>query len=138
MLIGALPQSTTQSIAKQYEIVSLIFIRSFFKEIAELHGTDKLVNFSPEVWPVFLNVCAGLLMFLLVTVFLHAARRRGDDDRPEAERDRTGQVHREEKGDCAGAHGIATGGGAAAGDRISAGHCDPRISTPFSTPMFSP
>ena len=87
MLIGALPQSTTQSIAKQYEIVSLIFIRSFFKEIAELHGTDKLISFSPEVWPIFLNVCAGLLMFLLVTVFLHAARRRGDDDRPEAERE---------------------------------------------------
>lgn len=84
MLIVALPQSTTQSIAKQYEIVSLIFIRSFFKEIAELHGTDKLVSLSPDVWPVFLNVGAGLAMFLLVTVFLHAARRR-DDDRPEAE-----------------------------------------------------
>jgi hypothetical protein len=85
MLIGALPRSTTQSIAKQYEIVSLIFIRSFFKEIAELHGLDKLVSFSPEVWPVFLNVSAGLLMFLLVTVFLHAARRRRDEDRPMSE-----------------------------------------------------
>src|SRR5580693_8785175 len=36
MLIAALPQSTTQSIAKQYEIVSLIFIRGFFKDVAEL------------------------------------------------------------------------------------------------------
>ena len=44
MLIVALPQSTTQSIAKQYEIVSLIFIRNFFKEIAELHGIDKLAQ----------------------------------------------------------------------------------------------
>ena len=76
MLIGALPQSTTQSIAKQYEIVSLIFIRSFFKEIAELRGLNELISFSPKTWPVFLNVGAGLLMFLLVTVFLHAARRR--------------------------------------------------------------
>ena len=84
MLIGALPQSTTQSIAKQYEIVSLIFMRSFFKEIAELHGLNEFVKFSPETWPVLLNVGAGLIMFLLVTVFLHAARRRGDD-RPEAE-----------------------------------------------------
>jgi hypothetical protein len=75
MLIGALPRSTTQSIAKQYEIVSLIFIRSFFKEIAALHGVEKLVSLSPEAWPVFLNVSAGLLMFLLVTVFLHAASR---------------------------------------------------------------
>jgi hypothetical protein len=85
MLIGALPQSTTQSIAKQYEIVSLIFMRSFFKEIAELHGLNEFVKFSSETWPVFLNVGAGLVMFLLVTVFLHAARRRGDEDRPEAE-----------------------------------------------------
>lgn len=85
MLIGALPQSTTQSIAKQYEIVSLIFIRSFFKEIAELRGLNELVSLSPEAWPVFLSLGAGLLMFFLVTAFLHAARRRGDDERPEAE-----------------------------------------------------
>jgi len=85
LLIAALPRSTTQSIAKQYEIVSLIFMRTFFKDIAELHGVNELVSLSPEAWPVFLNVGAGLLMFFLVTVFLHAARRRGDDDRPEAE-----------------------------------------------------
>ena len=73
MLIAALPHSTTQSIAKQYEIVSLIFIRTFFKEIAELHGVGKLATMSPEAVPVFGNLGAGLLMFLLVTVFLHAA-----------------------------------------------------------------
>ncbi|HEX5227646.1 MAG TPA: hypothetical protein VFW44_08040 [Bryobacteraceae bacterium] len=85
MLIGALPESTTQSIARQYEIVSLIFIRTFFKEIAELHGLDELTTFSREAWPVLLNVCAGLAMFLLVTVFLHAARRRNEEHRPESE-----------------------------------------------------
>ncbi|MBZ5610505.1 MAG: hypothetical protein LAP38_19765 [Acidobacteriia bacterium] len=76
MLIAALPHSTTQSIAKQYEIVSLIFIRRFFKDIAELDDIGKLAQLSPEVLPVFLDVAAGLLMFLLVTVFLHAGRRR--------------------------------------------------------------
>jgi hypothetical protein len=85
MLIAALPKSTTQSIAKQFEIVSLIFIRSFFKEIAELNGVGKLVDLSPNVWPVFLNVSAGLVMFLLVTVFLHLARRRDEHDRPKHE-----------------------------------------------------
>ncbi len=53
--------------------MSLIFIRTFFKEIAELHGIDKLASLSPETQPVFLKVGAGLLMFLLVTIFLHAA-----------------------------------------------------------------
>jgi hypothetical protein len=75
MLIAALPQSTTQSIAKQYEIVSLIFVRSFFKQIAELHGIGSLASMSPDAVPVFGNLGAGLLMFLLVTIFLHAASR---------------------------------------------------------------
>jgi hypothetical protein len=86
MLIGALPRSTTQSIAKQYEIVSLIFIRGFFKEIAELRGVDELVSLSPEAWPVIGNVSAGLLMFLLVSIFLHAASR-GKPIAPGAERE---------------------------------------------------
>jgi hypothetical protein len=76
MLIAALPQSTTQSIAKQYEIVSLIFIRRFFKDIAQLDDIGKLAQLSPEMFPVFLDVGAGLFMFLLVTIFLHAGRRR--------------------------------------------------------------
>ena len=76
MLIAALPQSTTQSIAKQYEIVSLIFIRRFFKDIAQLDDIGKLAQLSPEMAPVFLDVGAGLFMFLLVTLFLHAGRRR--------------------------------------------------------------
>ena len=76
MLIAALPQSTTHSIAKQYEIVSLIFIRRFFKDIAQLDDIGKLAQLSPEMLPVFLDVGAGLFMFLLVTVFLHAGRRR--------------------------------------------------------------
>jgi hypothetical protein len=90
MLIAALPQSTTQSIAKQYEIVSLIFIRRFFKDIAQLDDIGKLVQLSPDVLPVFLDVSAGLLMFLLVTIFLHAGRKRIALD-----------IHAEESGELA-------------------------------------
>jgi hypothetical protein len=84
MLIVALPQSTTRSIAKQYEIVSLIFIRNFFHAIAELRGIGKITSLSPDVVPVFLNLSAGLMMFLLVTIFLHAASR-GKTAAPQAE-----------------------------------------------------
>ncbi len=80
MLIAALPHSTTQSIAKQYEIVSLIFIRRFFKDIAELDDIGKLAQLTPDVLPVFFDVLAGLFMFLLVTVFLDASRRRAAPD----------------------------------------------------------
>jgi hypothetical protein len=80
MLIAALPESTTSSIAKQYEIVSLIFIRRFFKDIAQLDDIGKLAQLSPEILPVFLDVGAGLVMFLLVTIFVHAGRRRSQSD----------------------------------------------------------
>lgn len=80
MLIAALPQSTTSSIAKQFEIVSLIFIRRFFKDIAELDDIGKLAQLTPDVVPVFLDVGAGLFMFFLVTVFVHAGKRRPRPD----------------------------------------------------------
>ena len=80
MLIAALPQSTTSSIAKQFEIVSLIFIRRFFKDIAELDDIGKLAQLTPDVIPVFLDVAAGLFMFFLVTVFVHAGKRRPRPD----------------------------------------------------------
>lgn len=85
MLIAALPQSTTQSLAKQYEIVSLIFIRRFFKDIAELDDIGKLVRWSADVQTIFIDVTAGLVMFLLVTIFLHAGRKRTVPDTTSAE-----------------------------------------------------
>lgn len=74
ILILALPQSTTRSIATQFEIVSLIFIRGFFKDM----GTLDLENFhspSPGLILPFVEICAGLFMFLLVTIFQDATRR---------------------------------------------------------------
>jgi hypothetical protein len=85
MLIAALPQSTTQSIAKQFEIVSLIFIRRFFKDVAELDDIGQFSQLTHKIIPVFLDVSAGLLMFLLVTVFLHVARSRTSSQGPSSE-----------------------------------------------------
>ena len=85
MLIAALPQSTTRSIAKQFEIVSLIFIRRFFKDVAELDDIGQFSKLTHSIVPVFLDVSAGLLMFLLVTVFLHLARSRAPRKGPSEE-----------------------------------------------------
>lgn len=81
-LIGAIPASTTQSIAKQFEIVSLIFIRGFFSDIARLDPEHVRV-LTPEMMPVLVEVSSGLGMFLLVTVFQHAASRRSKEHRGE-------------------------------------------------------
>ena len=85
MLIAALPQSTTQSIAKQFEIVSLIFIRRFFKDVAELGDIGQFNQLTNKIIPVFLDVSAGLLMFLLVTIFLHVAQSRSSSKGPSGE-----------------------------------------------------
>lgn len=75
-LIAALPASTTRSIANQYEIVSLIFIRDVFKDIAK--ASDLVTNhrLTLESLPVFADMWAGFLMFFLVAVFQHVAQRR--------------------------------------------------------------
>ncbi len=78
ILIASLPQSTTQSIATQFEIVSLIFIRGFFKDIAGF-DLETLRPPARELMPAFLEVSAGLFMFLLVTVFQHAASRKAPE-----------------------------------------------------------
>jgi hypothetical protein len=72
-LIAALPQSNTRSIANQYEIISLIFIRDVFKDIAEASDMVTQHRLTAEAIPVFADMWAGFLMFLLVAVFQHVA-----------------------------------------------------------------
>jgi hypothetical protein len=75
-LIWALPESTSQSIAKQFEIVSLIVIRGAFKDIARMDQIGTLRHPAEgAAWVVF-DMCGGLVMFLLVAVFFRASRRR--------------------------------------------------------------
>jgi len=76
MLVWALPESTTDSIAKQYEIVSLIFIRGVFKDIANIEDISKIHNPTTESLPILIDMTAGLGMFLLVTIFKKVSRRR--------------------------------------------------------------
>ncbi len=75
-LIAALPASTVRSIANQFEIVSLIFIRDVFKDIAAASDMVTEHKLTWEAMPVFLDMWAGFLMFFLVAVFQHVAARR--------------------------------------------------------------
>jgi hypothetical protein len=75
-LISALPDSTTRSIANQYEIVSLIFIREVFRDIAQAGDLVNGHRVTRETLPLFMDMWAGVLMFLLVAVFRHIAQKR--------------------------------------------------------------
>ena len=68
-LIAALPASTTRSIANQFEIISLIFIRDVFKDIARADTLITGQRLTQQAMPLFLDMCAALLMFFLVAVF---------------------------------------------------------------------
>jgi hypothetical protein len=75
IMISAIPKSTTQSIATQFEIVSLIFVRSFFQDLAETDLDPGSKATLGDLSPALQDVVAGITMFLLVTVFKHVARR---------------------------------------------------------------
>ena len=59
ILIAALPASTTRSIVNQFEIVSLIFIRDVFKEIADAAELFTGHRFTREALPSF-SICGPL------------------------------------------------------------------------------
>ena len=76
ILIAALPASTTRSIANQFEIVSLIFIRDVFKDIAAASDLITQHRLTLDALPAFFDMWGGFLMFFLVGVFQHVARQR--------------------------------------------------------------
>jgi hypothetical protein len=75
-LIAALPASTTRSIANQFEIVSLIFVRDVFKDIAAANEPNWIQRYPHEALPLFFDMWAGLVMFVLATVFQQVAQRQ--------------------------------------------------------------
>ena len=77
-LISAIPESTTTSIAMQFQVVSLIFMRNFFKHIATL-DLGNLNAPARDLAPALLDVSAGLFMFVLVTVFRHAVLMQSNE-----------------------------------------------------------
>jgi hypothetical protein len=75
-LIAALPASTTRSIASQFEIVSLIFIRDVFRDIARASDLVTDHRLGGDTLPLFLDMWSGFFMYLLVAVFRHVGERR--------------------------------------------------------------
>jgi len=75
-LIAAMPASTTRSIANQFEIVSLIFIRDVFKDIANVGQTGGIRADPHAALPLLFDMGTGFLMFTLATVFQQVAQQQ--------------------------------------------------------------
>lgn len=73
LLLFYLPQSITQYIARQYEIITLIIVRRFFKDIANLELTTEWFS-RPKDLQLTYDIAATLVLFLLITLFYRLAR----------------------------------------------------------------
>ncbi len=76
MLVRALPQSITTAMGKQFEILSLITVRSVFKDIAELGDIEGWTQQTEALTILLVDMTGAVLMFVLVGCFYHLRRRR--------------------------------------------------------------
>ena len=68
LLVFYLPKSFTFYLSKQYEIITLIVFRRFFKDISLVNIKDLNVK-QFIISDFFIDLVAGLLMFLLLYIF---------------------------------------------------------------------
>lgn len=75
-MILSIPLSFTESIKKQYEIISLIIIRRVFKDISDFESFDVIFENSQDFIEIIADLGAGLILFALVAVFYHVSKNR--------------------------------------------------------------
>jgi hypothetical protein len=75
-MILALPLSFTESIKKQYEIISLIILRRVFKDLSDFSGFSEVWEQTDQFLDIVFDLCGGLILFLLVGAFYHASKNR--------------------------------------------------------------
>tara|TARA_B100000900_G_scaffold315296_1_gene274182 strand:+ start:3508 stop:4398 length:891 start_codon:yes stop_codon:yes gene_type:complete len=68
LLIFYLPQSFTYYLSKQYEIITLIVLRRFFKDISVLDFNNTKLSVLNNL-TIFYDIVAAIIMFLLVYFF---------------------------------------------------------------------
>ena len=68
LLIFYLPQSFTYYLSKQYEIITLIVLRRFFKDISVLDFSDTQNSLMNNV-SILYDVITAIFMFLLLFIY---------------------------------------------------------------------
>jgi hypothetical protein len=84
LLVIILPESMTEFIGKQFEIITLITLRSFFHDIADIPPHTPLTLSDPAVMSLGYDLLASLVMFGLTVTFhrLHSRHREHDSKEP--------------------------------------------------------
>lgn len=82
LLVIILPESMTEFIGKQFEIITLITLRSFFHDISSIHMHAPIHLGDPEVLSLGYDLLASLAMFGLTIVFHRLHSRQRDHEHP--------------------------------------------------------
>jgi hypothetical protein len=80
LLVIILPESMTEFIAKQFEIITLITLRSFFHDIASIPMHAPIHASDPAVIGLGYDLLASLAMFSLTVVFHRLHLRQPEHD----------------------------------------------------------
>lgn len=76
LLVYYLPKSTTNYIGKQYEIITLIVIRSLFKDLADLQFRPDWFKITTDLQFTF-DLVATIVLFFLIYLFYRLNGERG-------------------------------------------------------------
>jgi hypothetical protein len=83
LLVIILPESMTEFIGKQFEIITLITLRSFFHDIASVPMHAPIHIWDPAVLSLGYDLVAALVMFSLTVIFHRLHHRHREHDRRE-------------------------------------------------------
>ena len=83
LLVIILPESMTEFVGKQFEIITLITLRSFFHDVADVHTHTSLQLSDPVLISLGYDLIASLVMFALTVTFHRLHSRQRDDDNKE-------------------------------------------------------
>ncbi|RMH60564.1 MAG: hypothetical protein D6677_13460 [Calditrichaeota bacterium] len=68
-LVFALSQSVANAVGKQFEILSLIFIRRSFKEFVNINIPFDWMNWDHPLYHIAADALAALILFILIAVY---------------------------------------------------------------------
>jgi hypothetical protein len=84
LLVIILPESMTEFIGKQFEIITLITLRGFFHDISSIQMHAPIHLSDPEVLSLGYDLVASLAMFALTILFHRLHSRNREHEHPEA------------------------------------------------------
>lgn len=80
LLVIIIPKSISEFVGKQFEVITLITLRSFFHDIAELDLKNSINIYNHDFISLMYDLCAALLMLILTILYYKIYQNNGKTD----------------------------------------------------------